>query len=81
MISTTLTSLVDDEDDFDLDPRDCAGNSHLLIECQYTAISARCACGSTVKRLANGRWVHPDGRVACPPYECGCGQRHNVRAS
>lgn len=85
---TTTTSLdfitANERDDESFDPRDCVGNSHALIEHYYSSISARCACGSTIVLRTDGRWVHPGvaGRgIACPPYDCACGQRHNVRAS
>lgn len=87
MTSTILSrecveAFTDDEDDFD--PRYCVGNSHLLIEHYYSATSARCACGSTVIRKTDDTWTHRShgamGR-ACPPYDCACGQRHNVRAA
>lgn len=61
----------------------CVGNDRVFIEHEYTVISARCFCQSTVKLLANGQWVHGigrDGRIntpLCPAYDCQCGQRHN----
>jgi hypothetical protein len=64
--------------------RYCVGNSHALIVHQYSLTSARCACESTLTLLENGRWVHKgvEGRgVACPPYDCACGQRHNARSA
>jgi hypothetical protein len=85
--AATLADLVDadeqDEDD-DFDPRYCVGNSRVWIEHYYSETSARCACGSTVVLLANGRWVHRSPGymgALCPPYECECGQRHNVPTS
>jgi hypothetical protein len=76
------------------DPQYCVGNSHALIVCQYSPVSARCACGSTLVLTSDSqslparfrsRWVHRDNRgdvsVACPPYDCACGQRHNVPTS
>jgi hypothetical protein len=82
-----------DDDMTDAEKREfCVGNSHALIVCQYSAVSARCACGSTLiltsdsetlpARLRN-RWAHRSVggavSIACPPYECECGRRHNVR--
>ena len=57
----------------------CVGSSSAWIVCQYNRDSARCACGATLKRLADGEdnWVHGDYRRECPAYECQCGQRHN----
>lgn len=87
MTETTLSrefieAFGDDEDD-DFDPRYCVGNSHALIVCEYSATSARCACGSTLVLLTDGRWVHPNSPSprgnACPPCDCACGRRHNVR--
>lgn len=62
----------------------CVGNSHALIVCEYSSVSARCACGSTLVSRTNGRWVHPGVGglgIACPPYDCECGRRHNARPS
>lgn len=70
-----------DDDDLDL-VEYCVGNSHLWIAAQYSAVSARCNCGSTVVLKTDGTWTHNEpgamGR-ACPPYDCACGKRHNVR--
>lgn len=56
----------------------CVGNSHALIEAEYSRVSARCVCGSTLALRTNGQWVHFTGSALCPPYECACGQRHGA---
>jgi len=85
MSAATLARLADAfDDDEPIDPTYCVGNSHLLIEHYYSAVSARCACGSTVIQLTNGSWTHRSpgaNGIACPPYNCECGQRHNVRVT
>lgn len=55
----------------------CVGNSHLHIVADYSATSARCACGETVTKRTDGTWLHRDGKRTCPPYNCECGRRHN----
>ena len=56
----------------------CLGSTRATIACRYGDVSARCTCEATIRLLADGRWVHHDGQVECPAYECGCGKRHNT---
>jgi hypothetical protein len=78
ILSREFIEAFGDDDMTDAEIREfCVGNSHALVVAEYSSTSARCACGSTLTLLANGRWVHGSTkRVACPPYECECGRRH-----
>lgn len=75
-------------DDNPYDPEFCPGNSHALIVRDRSATTADCECGNALI-LVDGRlhgslspvWVHGVNlNRLCPPYNCPCGQRHNLNS-
>lgn len=69
-----------DSDDDPYDPEFCVGNSTAFIVEELSATVAVCECGNLVTKMSDSpeRYVHADGRINCPAYDCPCGQRHNV---
>ena len=57
----------------------CAGNLHVVVEHMRSDSTADCKCGHALIKLNCGLWVHEaNWDSLCPPYECECGERHNV---